>query len=226
MHFQWAYGEFNHGSLLQNRVISYVLTSSSAAGVNLGRLIWTVRCPEPDTTFCLLNSTIFILSEITLGIVVASVPTLGPIYFSLGAKWTSRKYSKPTDNEDTPQNQHVPSIGSIPLRPRKKDDLYNDNSLLRSQPGSDQVAKEWPSQQIVPQALTGGNGPATPQSMGYLWRTEASGDTASHRVGIGSGKSVADVPYGAIMRDVEYNVHESQAYQGGSRDPQFLRQHH
>lgn len=72
--------------------VKHILRSSSAAGVNLGRLIWTLRFPESDITFCLLNSTIFILSELTLGIVVASVPTLGPIYLSLGAKWGSMKY--------------------------------------------------------------------------------------------------------------------------------------
>ncbi|KAI1774175.1 hypothetical protein F4818DRAFT_75239 [Hypoxylon cercidicola] len=178
------------------------------AGVNLGRLIWTLQCPESDTTFCLLNSTIFILSEIALGLVVASLPTLGPIYHSLGAKWASITSSKPSDVGESSQKKYLPSIGSIPLRPQKKRGLYNDESLLRSQPEVELDARDWPSQQIIPHALSEDHGSTVPHSMGYRWRTEANGDTSGHSISDRRGQVAGDAPHSGIKRDVEYDVHE------------------
>ncbi|KAI2616625.1 hypothetical protein GGR54DRAFT_609980 [Hypoxylon sp. NC1633] len=177
------------------------------AGVNLGRLIWTLKCPESDTTFCLLNSTIFILSEIALGLVVASVPTLGPIYHGVGAKWAFITSSKPSERF---QKNFLPSVGSVPLGPQKKRGLYNDESLLRSQPEVELDAIDWPSQQIIPQALSEDHGSTAPHSMGYRWRTEANGDTAGHSVSDRRGQVAGDVPHSGIIRDVEYDVHEWQ----------------
>ncbi|KAI1378866.1 hypothetical protein F4677DRAFT_412270 [Hypoxylon crocopeplum] len=178
------------------------------AGVNLGRLIWTLRCRESDTTFCLLNSTIFILSEISLGLVVASVPTLGPIYHSLGAKWVYITSSKPSNIGERSQEDYLPSVGSVPLRPQKKRGLYNDESLLRSQPEVELDASDWPSQQIIPHALSEDHGSTAPHSMGYRWRTEANGDTAGHSVSDRRGQVAGDVPHSGIIQDVEYDVHE------------------
>lgn len=151
------------------------------------------------------------MSEITLGIVVASVPTLGPIYFGLGAKWVPRKSSKPSDNEDTPRNGHLlPTIGSVPLRPQKKRSLYNDDSLLRSQPEVEQDASDWPSQQIIPQALSAEHRSTAARSMGYHWHTEVNGDTARLSLSDRRGRFAGDIPHSAIMRNVEYAVHEWQ----------------
>ncbi|KAI0138220.1 hypothetical protein BJ166DRAFT_182091 [Pestalotiopsis sp. NC0098] len=180
-----------------------------AAGANLGRLIWTLRCPESDTTFCLFNSTIFVLSEITLGVVVASVPTLGPIYYSLEARWGSSNYSKQSDNDVKTQRGHLPTIGSIPLRPQRKQGVYNDDSLLRSQPELEQDANDWPSQQIVPQALSGDYGTTAPHSIGHHWRAEANGNMASHSANDRRGQAAVNIPQKAIIRNMEYNVDEA-----------------
>lgn len=193
----------------QEKNVNYVLRFCSAAGANLGRFIWTLRCPESDTTFCLLNSTIFILSEITLGIVVASVPTLGPIYYSLGARWGSSNYSKQSDNEVKTQKGHLPTIGSIPLRPQRKQGVYNDDSLLRSQPDLEQDANDGPSQQIVPQVLSEDHGSPAPHSIGCHWRAESNGNMASHNASDRRGQAVVNVPQKAIIRNMEYNVDET-----------------
>ncbi|KAK6222628.1 hypothetical protein LQW54_000808 [Pestalotiopsis sp. IQ-011] len=153
--------------------------------------------------------TIFILSEITLGIVVASVPTLGPIYYSLGARWGSSTYSKQSDNEIKTQKGHIPTIGSIPLRPQRKQGVYNDDSLLRSQPDHEQDANDWPSQQIVPQALSEDHGSPVPHSIGYHWRAESNGNPASHSASDRRGQAVVNVPQKAIIRNMEYNVDET-----------------
>lgn len=151
------------------------------------------------------------MSEIALGLVVASVPTLGPIYYSLAAKWISITSSKPSDNGERSQKHYLPSVGSVPLRPQKKRDLYNDESLLQSQPEIELDASDWPSQQTTPQALSEDHGSTAPHSMGYRWRTEANGDTASHNVSDGRGQVARDVPHKGIMRDIGYDVHEWQA---------------
>ncbi|KAI0885724.1 uncharacterized protein GGS22DRAFT_161723 [Annulohypoxylon maeteangense] len=197
----------------------WVLTSAFSvgtcvAGVNLGRLIWNLTCPESDNTFCLLNSTIFVLSEISLGLVVATVPTLGPIYHTLGEKWVSIASSKPSVIEERSQKNFPPTVGSISLRPQKKRGLYNDESLLRSQPDVELGSSDWPSQHIVPQALSEDHGSTVPQSMGYRWRTETNGDTASHSVCDRKGQVVGGVPHSGIIRDVEYDVHEWQQSHG------------
>lgn len=54
---------------------------SRNAGINLGRFIQTIQCPE-DFTYCFLGSAMLVVAEMSTGILVACVPTLGPIFFS------------------------------------------------------------------------------------------------------------------------------------------------
>ena len=51
------------------------------AGINLGRLVQTIRCDETDFTYCLLGSSMIVTGEMSTGILVACVPTLGPVFF-------------------------------------------------------------------------------------------------------------------------------------------------
>lgn len=149
-----------------------------------------------------------------LGLVVASVPTLGPIYHSLGAKWGSITSSKPSDIGERVQKNYLPTIGSIPLRPQRNRGFYNDESLLRSHSEVEVDASSWPSQQIIPRVLSGDHGSTVPHSMGYRWRTEANGDTAGQGVNDRRGQAVGGMPHGGIIRDVEYDVHEWQQSHG------------
>ena len=50
-------------------------------GINLGRLGGTIVCSITDLTYCTPEGFILIVCEQTLGIMVACVPTLGPIFF-------------------------------------------------------------------------------------------------------------------------------------------------
>ena len=50
------------------------------AGINLGRLIWTIQCNAGDFTYCLLGSSMLVVGEMSTGVIVACVPTLGPVF--------------------------------------------------------------------------------------------------------------------------------------------------
>lgn len=54
---------------------------SSNAAINLGRLVHSITCDEEDITYCMQSSILFILGELCAGILVACVPTLGPVFF-------------------------------------------------------------------------------------------------------------------------------------------------
>ncbi|KAL8902134.1 MAG: hypothetical protein Q9207_004866 [Kuettlingeria erythrocarpa] len=51
------------------------------AAINLGRLVQTILCDEADVTYCLEASAMLIVGELSSGILVACVPTLGPVCF-------------------------------------------------------------------------------------------------------------------------------------------------
>ncbi|KAL6720639.1 ATP-dependent RNA helicase [Lecanora helva] len=51
------------------------------AGINLGRLIQNIECNPLDFTYCTMGSAMFIIGEMATGILVACVPTLGPVIF-------------------------------------------------------------------------------------------------------------------------------------------------
>ncbi|OQE00555.1 hypothetical protein PENVUL_c050G08103 [Penicillium vulpinum] len=84
------------------------------AGINLGRIIQTKLCPADDLVYCLRDSSIFIMAEMTAGILVACVPTFGPLLFR-GRKLRS---AQPRD---------LPTIGSAQMRrrPAKFDSLLS-----------------------------------------------------------------------------------------------------
>lgn len=53
----------------------------STAGINLGRAIQTRLCPYDDLIYCMRDSIILVFAEIATSILVACVPTLGPLLF-------------------------------------------------------------------------------------------------------------------------------------------------
>ncbi|KAJ5870229.1 hypothetical protein N7455_005170 [Penicillium solitum] len=84
------------------------------AGINLGRIIQTKLCPADDLIYCLRDSSIFIMAEMTAGILVACVPTFGPLFF----RGRTVRSAQPRD---------LPTIGSAQLRrrPAKFDSLLS-----------------------------------------------------------------------------------------------------
>lgn len=51
------------------------------AGINLARLIQTVKCKETDFSYCVLASSILCAAEMSTGVIVSCIPTLGPVLF-------------------------------------------------------------------------------------------------------------------------------------------------
>ncbi|KAJ5502596.1 hypothetical protein N7463_005470 [Penicillium fimorum] len=66
------------------------------AGINLGRIIQTKLCPADDLIYCLRDSSIFIMAEMTAGILVACVPTFGPLLFRGRNARSARPHDLPT----------------------------------------------------------------------------------------------------------------------------------
>ncbi|OQD83699.1 hypothetical protein PENANT_c015G05251 [Penicillium antarcticum] len=101
------------------------------AGINLGRIIQTKLCPTDDIIYCARDSSIFVIAEMTAGILVACVPTLGPLMFR-GRHVPS---ARPHD---------LPTIGSARTRPRR--DLAKLDSLLSTldrSHGEEERNKTW-----------------------------------------------------------------------------------
>ncbi|KAJ5607776.1 hypothetical protein N7537_004395 [Penicillium hordei] len=99
------------------------------AGINLGRIIQTKLCPADDLIYCLRDSSIFIMAEMTAGILVACVPTFGPLLF----RGRTVHSAQPRD---------LPTIGSAQLRrrPAKLDSLLS--TLDRSHNDEERGHKE------------------------------------------------------------------------------------
>lgn len=58
-----------------------LLTTFSICGINVARMAVTELCDASDFTYCTPYSLIFVLCEMAGGILVACVPTLGPVFF-------------------------------------------------------------------------------------------------------------------------------------------------
>ncbi|KAB8294167.1 hypothetical protein EYC80_009607 [Monilinia laxa] len=71
------------------------------AGLNLGRLIQTLRCDQANFTYCVLPAYMIVVGEMSVGIMVACVPTFGPVFFPSRLKTNTRyqdrskEWSKP-----------------------------------------------------------------------------------------------------------------------------------
>ncbi|KAK8068632.1 hypothetical protein PG996_007744 [Apiospora saccharicola] len=87
------------------------------AGVNLARLVYTLRCKD-DFAFCTLINNIFIVSEMTSGILVATVPTLGVLRCG---------------RRDTADSKAARPDKGLPSRPRRIKPRTLSSSLFSSQ---------------------------------------------------------------------------------------------
>lgn len=169
----------------------------STAGVNLGRFIQTIRCSSNDQTFCFLNSSILVQCELCGGVLVATLPMLGPLFH--------RRRSEPTKPSgqiqppgSTPYGR-LPSFGSIPLRAKKTKNFsdISDDSLLRTQ--NDTNVTEW-----QPQSLPATFGPQSKigNETGMYWSTTTiEGHYMADRT---HGNSF--MPTRGIMRKTEYMI--------------------
>lgn len=126
------------------------IVARSTAAVNLARLIQTIQCrAAADWTYCVLNSSILIQGEMCGGVLVATLPLLGPL-------WRSRRMAtaKPSVPDATPgarPRAPLQTFASTPLKGKKSHDVYTEDSLLRSR--NDDMGSCW-QPQSVPVALT------------------------------------------------------------------------
>lgn len=84
------------------------------AGINLGRIIQLLQCNEKGFTYCFLESAMIYIGEMSAGILVACVPTLGPVFFPsrFGPSAKARHQYKHTRRAPLPNG----SSGRNPLR--------------------------------------------------------------------------------------------------------------
>ncbi|ROW00960.1 hypothetical protein VSDG_02824 [Cytospora chrysosperma] len=123
----------------------WMLTASFAmglvtAGVNLGRLIQILDCPfATDEVYCLWALTILALAEMTGGILVACIPTLGPL---LRRRFMEKSSKTNLGGPGDRDGRALLTIGSRPMRPGKKDTgMGGEEALLLSQGN---IAGDWP----------------------------------------------------------------------------------
>lgn len=175
--------------------------------MNLGRLIQTTRCSNNDQTFCLLDGSLLVQSEICGGILVATLPRLGPLFQKTQNDSSRPLYQPQTPGAVTPYGR-LPSFGSRPLRSKKLKSNWNefgDDSLLRTQDENTGVPTTWqphvpgtvsltqPASVLEPQG-TNGNG------IGYYWSAKTSGTHGQeNRLSGGAG-----IPRGEILRKTEF----------------------
>ncbi|PSR76874.1 hypothetical protein BD289DRAFT_378406, partial [Coniella lustricola] len=100
--------------------VSFMMGLITAA-TNLGRLIWTAKCPETDFTYCGFISFILIGAETTSGIIVACVPSLGSMFaLRRGKQNRAGKSSYPTPSSERHELGNR-GIGSLQASSRHKD---------------------------------------------------------------------------------------------------------
>lgn len=153
------------------------------------------------------------MTEITLGIVVASAPTLGPVFSRRRGQQPLRSPPKPSREAPILAGR---SFGSIPLRPSNKVAMYNEESLLRTQTDSDfeppAKLQDWTTESTTRLSPVYQNhSPVQDRDLGYACYTQVDGGFASQRFA-GPGMNIGEaVPPGVIVRKVECDVREWQA---------------
>ncbi|KAI4219074.1 MAG: hypothetical protein L6R36_008579 [Xanthoria steineri] len=89
------------------------------AGINLGRLIQSIICNEADATYCFEDSALLVMGEMSSGILVACVPTMGPVFFPNRFRPTKTAYklSRRPFQRDAPAVSSAESAASINRSP-------------------------------------------------------------------------------------------------------------
>lgn len=97
----------------------------SIAGINLGRIVKVLDCDLADFTYCTRDSAILTVAEMAVGVIVACIPTLGPIVFP------HRRHGASARNPYADKNGNTSGSGAhIRLR-GYRNDSFNDGSLQR-----------------------------------------------------------------------------------------------
>ena len=113
-------------------------------GFNIGRLGELVICPVADITYCAPIGFILMVCEQTVGIMVACVPTLGPVFFpnryqgkKLRQKYphqTKESFSTRANSDKTTGSVTIIGNGSVEhLEPSKstRETSYPPNTMER-----------------------------------------------------------------------------------------------
>lgn len=156
--------------------------------MNLGRLIQTIKCPSDDTTYCLLESTLLVTAEISGGILVACVPTLGPLL-------SRKKEASSTYGYNSQGQNPLVTFGSIPLRNSKGkgttvDESRNDGEWTQLDDNNSETGLALRPETTEHQT-----------NVSQAWHSRQDAPGANSRDG--------PMPPGGIMRKVEYGIDES-----------------
>lgn len=112
-----------------------ILNVTSTAAINLARIVQTRMCPSDDPIWCVRDSSLLMMAEMTAGIWVACVPTLGPLVFRRKKIFT--------------RQHNLPTIGSARMRPRRPKNL--DSLLLTFQQSKEDTERtdEWNAESVT-----------------------------------------------------------------------------
>ncbi|KAJ5361558.1 hypothetical protein N7541_002402 [Penicillium brevicompactum] len=105
------------------------------AAINLARIVQTKMCPSDDPIWCVRDSSLLMMAEMTAGIWVACVPTLGPLVFRRKKIFT--------------RQHNLPTIGSARMRPRRAKKL--DSLLITLDHSKDDTERtdEWNTESVT-----------------------------------------------------------------------------
>lgn len=116
-------------------VVALILNVTSTAAINLARIVQTKMCPSDDPIWCVRDSSLLMMAEMTAGIWVACVPTLGPLVFRRKKIFT--------------RQHNMPTIGSARMRPRRAKKL--DSLLITLDHSKDDTERidEWNTESVT-----------------------------------------------------------------------------
>jgi hypothetical protein len=122
----------NRSPHVEDAVLNF---TDSTAAINLGRLVQTFKCPpNVDFSYCAMDSSILVLAEMTGGILLACVPTFGPLFFP------DRKNASSNRNQNG--DSSLVTIGSKPTKRRKTVGSTLMDSLFTSKAETEYEADE------------------------------------------------------------------------------------
>ena len=108
----------------------------SIAGINLGRIFKVLDCSLEDFTYCTRDSAILTVAEMAVGIIVACIPTLGPVFFPRRFVSSSKKryigYQRDAIGSGAHtrlRGDHNDSFGGVSLQAFERDEIELENPL-------------------------------------------------------------------------------------------------
>jgi hypothetical protein len=174
---------------------------------NLGRLIQILECPTGDQTYCARDRAILILSEISLGILVATVPMLGPLIRRQKDRET--RVDKPSNYGGDGRGRMV-TFGSAPVKSHgKNSNTFSEETIPNSRAEPDCGWQLADIDAAKVNAVTPDNeiAPATNTYTGTNWY--AGGTLSIHTrktLEHDNYSGTVPLPAGLIVRKREYTV--------------------